>query len=389
MKILHLNPAFFPAFSYGGIVNVSYNLCKALAKRGHDVTVYTSDTFDKCNRQSMRYLEHEGIKIFYFKNISNLLAWHRFLFYPHLITALKKNIKQFDIIHLHGTRNFQNVVAVHYAKKYDIPYVLQAHGSLPYFSQHEGLKKLFDTLFGKSIFCNIGKALALNQTEYEQYVAKGVPKNKIEILPNGISSSEPIDPQQGIFKKKYGINNSERIILYVGRIHRTKGLDNLIRAFTIVNKVEENTLLILLGPDDNYKKELTQLSRELNIQDRVRFVGFVPDEDKFSAYVDSEVFVTPSFSGFPITFLEACACGLPIITTNSGDQLEWIHDNVGLVVDDNVEQISMAIIRIISSQSLRKYFGERGVHIVREQFNWDSIINKLDRMYTEIIDETR
>ena len=67
VKILQLNPAFYPAFAYGGTVNSSYNLSKALAKRGHDVTVFTSDTVDKHTRQRELYLEHEGIKIHYFR----------------------------------------------------------------------------------------------------------------------------------------------------------------------------------------------------------------------------------------------------------------------------------------------------------------------------------
>ncbi|HPP45823.1 MAG TPA: glycosyltransferase, partial [Methanomassiliicoccaceae archaeon] len=108
MKILHMNPAFYPAFAYGGTVNVSYNLCKELVKRGHDVTVYTSDTIDEHKRHLQRYSIQEGIKIHYFKNLSNSLAWRRFFFYPGLIIALKNNIQRFDVIHLHDLRNFQN-----------------------------------------------------------------------------------------------------------------------------------------------------------------------------------------------------------------------------------------------------------------------------------------
>ena len=59
------------------------------------------------------------------------------------------------------------------------------------------------------------------------------------------------------------------------------------------------------------------------------------EKEKITIFVDADVFVTPSFSGFPVTFLEACACSTPIITTNKGDELDWIHNKVGYVVEYN------------------------------------------------------
>jgi len=389
MKILHMNPAFYPAFAYGGTVNVSYNLCKELVKRGHDVTVYTSDTIDEHKRHLQRYSIQEGIKIHYFKNLSNSLAWRRFFFYPGLIIALKNNIQRFDVIHLHDLRNFQNIVAVYYAKKFGKPYVLQAHGALPHLSHRGMMKEVFDRLFGKNILDNLSKALALNQTEYEQYVSMGVPRERIVIFPNGLNRSEPIPRSRGEFKKKNGIDPNERIILYVGRIHKTKGLDILLRAFAIVNKTEKDTLLVLIGPDDDFKDELDRLAERLKIQDRIRFLGFVSSHDKYAAYADSEVFATPKYSGFPITFLEACASGLPIVTTTAGDTLEWIHDNVGLVAENDEEQIAASLIRILSDPSLRKRYGERGKALVTDEFNWDSIVERLEDIYSDVISEVK
>ena len=71
-----------------------------------------------------------------------------------------------------------------------------------------------------------------------------MPRERIVIFPNGLNRSEPIPRSRGEFKKKNGIDPNERIILYVGRIHKTKGLDILLRAFAIVNKTEKDTLLV-------------------------------------------------------------------------------------------------------------------------------------------------
>jgi len=148
MKILQMIPAFYPARAYGGTVEVAYHLSKELVRRGHEVTVYTSDTLDKYHRQKDKVSEFDGIKVYYFKNLSNRLAWHRLIFTPSMPPQLSKEIEKFDIIHLHGARNFQNILAHHYSKKYGVPYVLQAHGSLPRIMAWQGLKWVYDLLFG-------------------------------------------------------------------------------------------------------------------------------------------------------------------------------------------------------------------------------------------------
>jgi glycosyltransferase involved in cell wall biosynthesis len=281
VKILQLNPAFYPAFAYGGTVNVSYNLAKSLAKRGHDVTVFTSDTIDERTRQKDLYVEHEGVKIHYFRNVSNLLAWHRYLLYPGLIRALRDHIQEFDIVHLHGTRNFQNIVAAHYANKYGVPYVVQPHGSLPQFRQ------------------------------------VGIPDEKITVIPNGVNYVSPTDlPPAGQFREQYGIHE-KHIILYVGRLHTRKGVDFLIRAFNsfIQTWTGDDVTLVIVGPDDGYRSVLEGLVEQLGLSDKVRFIGFIPS--LVAAYQDADVLVYPStYEIFGLVPFEALLCGTPVIVTD-------------------------------------------------------------------------
>ena len=124
----------------------------------------------------------------------------------------KEEVGKFDVIHLHEYRTFQNVVVSHYAKKCGVSYLLQAHGSLPREIQKKGLKRMFDAAFGYNLLRDASKAIALNQREVEQYQAMGLPEDKIEILPNGIDSSEIGDlPPKGCFRKKYDIDEEEKI----------------------------------------------------------------------------------------------------------------------------------------------------------------------------------
>ena len=386
MKILQVIPAFYPAMAYGGTVAASYHLSRELARRGHEVTVYTSDSLDKYHRQKTRISEIDGIKAYYFKNLSNRLAWDRLVFTPGMRLQLSKDIRNFDIIHLHGARSFQNIPAHHYAKKYSIPYVLQAHGSLPRIIKKQRLKKIFDISFGYKILRDATKVIALTRTEVEQYKEMGVDEDKIEIVPNGIDMSEYENlPKRGEFRRKYLISDDEKIILYLGRIQESKGIDLLVKAFADLIKGLDDVRLVIVGPDDGYRSALEGLIQVLKVNDKVLFTGFVSNEEKMTALVDADVFVTPSFSGFPITFLEACACGTPIITTNNGDELDWVDGKVGYVVGYNKDQLRDAIIKVLSDEGLRRRFGQMGRRSVRGKFSWDKVVGKVEVVYEGVI----
>ena len=117
----------------------------------------------------------------------------------------------------------------------------------------------------------------------------------------------------------------------------------------------------------------------------VLFTGAIYENEKAEVYVDSDIFVTPSYSGLPITFLESCAYGIPIITTINGDKLEWIDNNVGYVVKYDRHELSDAILNLISNEVLKNKFGNNGKTLVRTNFNWEIITRYFEKIYREII----
>ncbi|MDI6846757.1 MAG: glycosyltransferase family 4 protein [Candidatus Bathyarchaeia archaeon] len=112
-----------------------------------------------------------------------------------------------------------------------------------------------------------------------------------------------------------------------------------------------------------------------------RHVFFV---DKMAALVDSDVFVTPSFYGFPMTFLEACAVGTPIITTTLRDHLPWIDGNVGCVTSPNLSEMAEAMYRIISNEELREKFSRNCKRFVKSEFSLEKAAEKLEQVYKEV-----
>ena len=390
MRILQVVPYFPPAYAFGGPVKVAYEVSRELAKRGHEVVVYTSDAKDFTSRLNVNHFKViDGIKVYYFHNLTMMSVKKLKLFItPQLISRAKEEVKKFDAIHLHEYRTFQNIVIHHYATKYGIPYVLQAHCSLPRISSWRKLKWIYDYLFGYRLLKDAAKVVALNKMEVEQYRSMGIPEEKIVIIPNGIDLSEYAKlPPKGAFKKKFNIPEDRKIILYLGRIHRTKGIDLLIKAYAYLrDKMNiKDAVLVIAGPDDGYLKEVRSLAVSLGVHDSMTLTGFISEEDKLKALVDADVFVTPSFYGFPMTFLEACATGTPIVTTSLGDTLEWIDGRVGYITRPTCYDLVRAIHRIISDNDLHRKFSKNCIDIAKSDFSIEKVTERLEKVYEEVV----
>ena len=355
MKILQISNSFKPAWETGGTTRVVYEISCGLRDRGHNVTVYTTDRGQKrIEAQKNSPLKLDNLIVYYFSNISNYIAMKLNIVTPYyLFFTARKEVKNFDVIHIHEHRTFLAFIVSYFAKKNNIPYIVQAHGSVMASYQKTWLKKLFDKLWGNNILNNASTLFALTETESEQYKKMGIKKNKIIIIPNGIELTDFQDlPESGDFRKKYDIKTDEKIILYLGRIHKTKGIDLILEACNNFSEDLYNIKLVIVGPDDGYLDKLKKLSYKLTIADKIMFTGPLYQKDKLAAYVDADVFVTPTFSGFPLTFLESCVCGTPIITTNKGDKLDWINE-IGDIVKYEKGSLSDSLTNILENDELR------------------------------------
>lgn len=375
MKILQVIPFFTPA--RGGSVMVPYYLSKELSKRGHKVTIITTDfEFD---REYAKSIKKEGVEVIPFHCIANIKL---FLISPNMKKWLKTNIKDFDVIHMHNFRSYQNAVAHHYAKKHGIPYILQARGSIPRIIEKQRLKKLYDWVWGNKILRDASKVIALTEAEAEQYKKMDVDENKIEIVPNGIDLSEYENlPKRGEFRRKYKIKDNEKIILSLGRIHKIKGIDLLVRAFADLTKTSDNIKLVIVGPDDGFLSNLKKQIKDLKIEDRILITGPLYGENKLKAFVDADVYVLPSFyETFSNTVLEAWACGTPVILTDRCGITDYAK-KIGCVVEYDKDKLKHAITKILTDEGLRRKIGKEGIRVVREKFGWDRIFEQLENIY--------
>jgi glycosyltransferase involved in cell wall biosynthesis len=300
-----------------------------------------------------------------------------------MIGKAKEETKRFDVIHMHNYRTFQNVVVAHYARKYGKPYILQAHGSLPRIAARKGLKQLYDTAWGYKLLRDASRVIAVTEIEAGQYRSVGISGGKVDVLPNGIDLAEFDNlPEKGEFRRKYGLGSDQKIILYLGRIHKIKGLDLLTMAFSEVLKKLNDARLVIVGPDDGYLPTLKKLVADLKISDKVLFVGPLYGRGKVEVYVDTDVYVLPSsYEIFGITVLEAMACGVPVIVSEHCGIAEVIDGQAGLAVPQDEEHLQNALLRMLHDDGIRQQFGANGKALVREKFNWEKITERMESVY--------
>jgi glycosyltransferase involved in cell wall biosynthesis len=378
MRILQVIPFFSPA--YGGSAAATFNISRELAKRGHKVTIFASDY--RLSEDWIRSLPQ--VKVYPFKTI---LGWTNSYLTPGLVGFARQMMKEFDLIHMHNYRSFQNSIIHHYARKFGVPYILQARGSLPRIMSKQALKLVYDVISGYSVLRDSAKVIALSTTEGKQYEAFGVPEDKIEIIPNGINLSEYfVLPPQGVFKKKFNIGKEKRIILHLGRIHKIKGIDFLIRSYAqlVRSKTYSNVILVIAGPDDGYLRDVENMTSSLGLQDKVLFTGPLYGKDKLEAYVDADVFVLPSrYEAFPNVVLELYACSRPVIASRIDFLRELItHGKTGFLFEKgNIRELTHYLQSILDNPNEGKRMGSEGRKLVEKQFSMERVMNKLEDLY--------
>jgi glycosyltransferase involved in cell wall biosynthesis len=393
VNILQVVPYFPPGHAFGGPANVAHQISRELAKRGHEVVVYTTDAKDTSSKLRVQCFEVvDGAKVHYFRNASMALVnWSKIFVTPGMISRARDEVKTFDIVHLHEYRTFQNAIVHHYAKKYDVTYVLQAHGSLPRIVTKQKLKWIYDTIFGYNLLRDASKVIALSQMEVEQYRHMDAPDEKIAVIPNGIDLSEYTDlPPRGAFRNKIGVDEEEKIILYLGRIHRIKGVDILIKAFVKIVEDSDDVKLVVAGPDDGYLSEAIALIKNLRIEGNVLIPGPLYGRNKLEAYADADVCVFPSlYEAFPVGLLEASSCGRPVIASGIGGLREMVVDGVtGLLVEPGeISQLTNAINSVLDEDSRKAKMGRRGREFVKANFTIDKVVDRLEGVYKKAVED--
>ncbi len=302
-----------------------------------------------------------------------------FIFTPFIHEWLKKNLKNYDIIHLRNFRSYQNVVVSKYAKKYNIPYIIQPHGSAKIIGKKNS-KKLFDYVWTNSVVKNSKKIIAVSKTEKKQLIELGIEKEKIETVYNGINTEK--------FNLHCCLNKppASLKLIFVGRINKIKGIDFLIKSFKEVLREFNDLELVIVGPDDGNKNDLIKLIKKLKIEDKVTFTGFV--EDVGEIYSKANLLVYPaSYEIFGLVPFEAIMCGTPVIVTNNSGCGEIIVESKGGYTVDygDIDGLKKTIIFALKNKEHSQNKVIIGRKFVLEKLNCKLAGENFEKIYETIL----
>jgi glycosyltransferase involved in cell wall biosynthesis len=270
------------------------------------------------------------------------------------------------------------------------PYVLSPHGELEYGAETLDffvLRRLFDNAFGKKLLLNASAVFALTEFEKDQLVKMGVQEEKIETVPNGVDPQDFSNPPpRGYFKSLFKLNNDDEIILYIGRLHALKGLDILIKAFSLLRE-RKSLKLVLAGPDDGMLKSLVRLVTDLQLNDKVLFTGSLNRRMVHAVLNDAIAVVCPSFQeGFGLVLIEAAMTGKPVVVTDYPSMAFVEKGRFGLTVKyGNLLQLKEAMEKLLDNPLLSHELGQNGRKYVNDNFSWSMISARIETIYSKIL----
>ena len=384
MKILH-SFIFFSLEAGSGTSEFIYQISKEQVKVGLRPTILTGkEKFDQCLANKLSGVD--------FHTVRSWLSRQGFSIMTGLFLWCRKNLKNYDVVHMHVFRSFQNIVLYYYCRKYNIPYIVDAHGSVPYSTRKVFIKKLFDMFIGRSLLKNASALLAETKVGIREYknFFPDLSESKLRIIYASYDIEEFKNlPEKGVFRKLQGISPETNIVMFLGRLNPIKGLEFLIRSFAKFVIDSPNSKLYLVGGDEGsgYKELLEELVKEYKLEDLVVFPGFLSGNDKLSAVLDATVLVQCSIQeqGPRVPF-DAVLIGTPVIVTQhtgSGEQVAQF--DAGETVEyDNIEQLSEKLKIVTGNIEFAKNRTNNAAIRIKEELSSERICKQYQDLYFEV-----
>lgn len=382
MRVLHAIASLDPAD--GGAVQVVSELTQALAKKGVHITIIAPSPDGSSGTQKTI----PDVEIMLFKKGFLSKYWGGYA--PFLARTLREKTAHFDLLHIHGLWYYPLFAAYRAAKINRKPYLVTVHGELAKqaLQRRRFKKRIYSALIQKRILHEAQAIQALSKKERKD-ILRFVHNSNIVVVPNGINIEEFGSTFDREWLKNYYPQLIEKkIILFLGRINKEKGLEILSQAFLNVTKKRNNVYLLIVGPDNwGYKARIEKILKQRDVFDKVIFTGLLTGDQKKSALNGADVFVLPSSSeGFGLAVLEAMYSGLPVVISRQCGFQEVEEINAGRVVDIDAGKLAETLIELLDNPRACKEMGERGRRFVESgEYRWDVIAGKILSVYEKIV----
>ena len=383
VKILHVAASYLPAVRYGGTIVSVHGLCRALAARGHDVHVLTTNVNGATNSDVplAAPVAMDGVTVWYFPSrFVRRLYWS-----PPMARTLEQHIGEYAIAHLHAMFVWPTWAAARAAHRAKVPYLFAPRGML-----EQGLVKRRSRLL-KSAWIRIADRRSLEQAagihvtsarEATEAKAFGFALPPIYEVPNGVSLEDGAGggrPSAAIA----AITGGRPYVLFLGRINWKKGLDRLVAALPRVPGVR----LVVAGNDEEgYRAIVDELAAAAGVSGRLVFVGPVLGADKAMLLRHAQLLVVPSYSeNFGNVVIEAMAAGCPVIVTPEVGSAAIVKETgSGWVVPGDAAALSHGISTLLADAETRRRMREAG-RAASVHYAWSAVAKRMETVYEQVL----
>jgi glycosyltransferase involved in cell wall biosynthesis len=381
MNLLHVVPTYVPAWRHGGPILAVHGLCKALAARGHAVTVFTTDVHGD-GRLDVPLAEPvavDGVEVWYFP-----VRYRRLYISPALGSAARHGARRFDLFHLHSVFLWPTSAAARAAERARVPYAVSPRGMLvPALMNARGRwRKRAWMLFAERRTLERAAALhATSDLEAEEAARLGLSLPPVFVIPNGIDPTPwDGDPEALSPPVRNLLSDGRPFALFLGRLSWKKGLDRLIPALAHASGM-------LLGVAGNDEEDLTagleRLARDFGVAERTLFLGPVHGADKAALLHRALALVLPSHSeNFGNVVLESWAAGRPaIVTPEVGLAAAVLETGGGRVVEGDPRKLGEALRDLLAHPETAAEMGRRGSQAAAGRFGWAAAAANMEQAY--------
>lgn len=383
MKIVHVCSYYTEPFAKGYQV---YQLVKSQMDEGHDVTIVTSNAemalkeykvYAKVvNSKSkvLNYKSETGAKI-------ERLSINFTIFGRNWWSDFKKKIVNLspDVLIIHGILEFQSIRILYFSKKLNCQLIFDDHttinvarkGNLSFFMYF-----IFRLFWAQKLYFQADKIIGISHSCIEVLEKKmGLKGKKVQMIPLG-ADTKIYFPDANLgkkFREKLNIPHNALLVVYTGKLNKTKMPHLVIEALNRINAEKVFDLFFLMTGflEEDYKSAIeAYISKSIN---PVVYLGNVSQNTLLEVYNAADIAVWPAHT--TTSTLDASACACPIICSEY--KKERLKNNNGIgVIDGDLQSLVLALKTLLHNEELRKEMGKKGYELITSEFSWSSIARR-------------
>jgi glycosyltransferase involved in cell wall biosynthesis len=389
MRILSVTQSYHPFYARGGPAFKVRSIARSLTERGNAVTVLTADLgFTSSTIASTKVIRYahgwrgdsDGVDAIY---LTTRGRYRALTVNPGVFRFCRNHLRTFDVVHIYGLYDTLGPAVARYCRRLNIPYFVEPLGMTRPIDRGILLKKLWRHLVNGYLEAAT-RIVVTSELERTELLQGGFQKNQLLLRYNGIDQDEFVNlPVRGSLRVRLGIQDDERMVLFLGRLIPRKGADLLIE--TLTQPCSNKTRLVIAGPEGEagYLTFLHEKARMMGVDSRVSFLGPLYGIRKKAALVDADLFALPSrYENFGNTAAEAIACGTPVVVTDRCGIAPLIDNRAGLVTSYNSEALARTIGHIFDNRLLYQRF-KAGCSAVAAEISWRGIVGQMQTTYEE------